>query len=134
MAMTPTIPSLSGLGTTILGFIVIFIIYLLVMGFVLYVAGRLIVGRRVTFGEAIGIAGAATFLVTIAIVFLLPIIGIYALLVGALIFLLLVKHYFRTGWLRAIAVGIVSVIILIIVIFILGLLALGALFVLPRFF
>jgi hypothetical protein len=119
---------------TIISLIILFIIYLLIMGFVLYIAGRIIVGRQVTFGEAVGIAGAATFLVTISVVFLLPIIGIYAFLVGGLIFLLLVKHYFRTGWLRAIGVAITAVIVLIILIFILGLLALGALFVLPKFF
>jgi hypothetical protein len=128
------IPDISGLSGTIIGFVVLFIVYLLIMGFVLYVAGRIIVGRRVTFGEALGIAGTATFLVTIAIVFLLPILHIYAFLVGALIFLLLVKHYFRTGWLHAIGVAITAIIVLIIVVILLGIIALGALFALPKFF
>src|SRR3989440_6149496 len=124
---------LGGIGGTLLGFIVVFIIYLLIIGFVLWLAGEIVVGRRVTFGEALGIAGVGTFLVGAAIAFLPAIIGsIGGLLVGLLIFLLLVKHYFKTGWLGAIGVSIMAVLVCIVVIFILGALALGAVFVLPR--
>lgn len=126
------LPGLGTLGATLVGFLVLFIIYLLIIGFILYLAGRVVVGRRVTFGEAIGVAGAATFLVSIAIVFLALFIGSYAYLVGVLIFLGLVKRYFRTGWLGAIGVAIMAIVVGIILIFILGLLALGALFVLPK--
>jgi hypothetical protein len=132
LAAVPDIGSLSG---TIIGFIVLFIIYLLIMGFVLYIAGRLVVGRRVTFGEALGVAGSATFLVAIVVYFLLQIgTGIVAFLVGALVFLFLVKHYFRTGWLRAIGVAITAVVVLIILAFVLGIAAFGSIFLLPRYF
>src|SRR3989441_6913434 len=61
---------------------------------------------------------------------LLP--GWIGLLVGLLVFLLLVKHYFKTGWLGAIGVSIMAIVVGIVLIFILGALALGALFVLPK--
>ncbi len=91
-------PSLgTGLISVLIGFLVVFIIYLLIIGFVLWLAGEIVVGRRVTFGEALGIAAVGTFLVGAAIAFLPGLVG---LLVGLLVFLLLVKHYFRTGWLK----------------------------------
>ena len=122
-------PSLgTGLVSVLVGFLVVFIIYLLVVGFVLWLAGEIVVGRRVTFGEALGIAAVGTFLVGGALAFLPNLIGV---LLGLLVFLLLVKHYFKTGWLGAIGVGIMAIVVGIVIIFILGALALGTLFVLP---
>src|SRR5439155_24761313 len=122
----PMIPSI-GLGSTLLGVIVLFIIYLLVIGFVLWLAGVIVVGRRVTFGEALGIAGVGTFLVGAFIAFL----GTIGILLGLLMFLLLVKHYLKSGWLGAIGTSIMPVVVGLVLIFILGAFALGALFVLP---
>src|SRR5690348_8111403 len=122
-------PSLgTGLVSTLVGFLIVFIIYLLVIGFVLWLAGEIVVGRRVTFGEALGVASVATFLVGAVIVFL-P--GLWGLGVGLLLFLLLVKHYFKTGWLGAIGVGIMSIVVGVVIRFVLGPLALGALGALP---
>jgi len=123
------IPSI-GLGATLVGFIVLFIIYLIVIGFVLWLAGEIVVGRRVTFGEALAIAGVGTFLVGASIAFL----GLIGLLLGLVIFLLLVKHYFKTGWLGAIGVGIMAIIVLVVLTFILGAVLVGTLFGFPKFF
>src|SRR5256886_17470573 len=112
----PMIPSI-GLGTTLVGFIVLFIIYLIVIGFVLWLAGEIVVGRRVTFGEALGIAGVGTFLVGATIAFLPSLIGI---LLGLLVFLLLVKHYFKTGWLGALGVGIMAIVVGVVIFFQIG--------------
>ncbi|HEX9428800.1 MAG TPA: hypothetical protein VF944_00325 [Candidatus Bathyarchaeia archaeon] len=125
----PMIPSI-GLGATLVGFIVLFIIYLIVIGFVLWLAGEIVVGRRVTFGEALAIAGVGTFLVGASIAFL----GLIGLLLGLVIFLLLVKHYFKTGWLGAIGVGIMAIIVLVVLTFILGAVLVGTLFGFPKFF
>ena len=125
----PMIPSI-GLGSTLLGVIVLFIIYLLVIGFVLWLAGEIVVGRRVTFGEALGIAGVGTFLVGASIALL----GLIGLLLGLVIFLLLVKHYFKTGWLGAIGVGIMAIIVLVVLTFILGAVLVGTLFGFPKLF
>jgi len=123
------IPSI-GLGSTLLGVIVLFIIYLLVIGFVLWLAGEIVVGRRVTFGEALGIAGVGTFLVGASIALL----GLIGLLLGLVIFLLLVKHYFKTGWLGAIGVGIMAIVVLVVLTFVLGAILVGTLFGFPKFF
>jgi len=125
----PMIPSI-GLGATLVGFIVLFIIYLLVIGFVLWLAGEIVVGRRITFGEALAIAGVGTFLVGASIAFL----GLIGLLLGLVIFLLLVKHYFKTGWFGAIGVGIMAIIVLVVLTFILGAVLVGTLFGFPKFF
>ena len=125
----PMIPSI-GLGATLLGFIVLFIIYLLVIGFVLWLAGEIVVGRRVTFGEALAIAGVGTFLVGASIAFL----GLIGLLLGLVVFLLLVKHYFKTGWLGAIGVGIMAIVVLVVLTFVLGAILVGTLFGFPKFF
>jgi len=125
----PMIPSI-GLGATLLGFIVLFIIYLIVIGFVLWLAGEIVVGRRVTFGEALAIAGVGTFLVGASIALL----GLIGLLLGLVIFLLLVKHYFKTGWLGAIGVGIMAIVVLVVLTFILGAVLVGTLFGFPKLF
>src|SRR5436309_16095866 len=91
----------TGLISVLIGFLSVFIIYLLVIGFVLWLAGEVVVGRRVTFGEALGIAGVGTFLVGATMSFLRILIGI---LLGLLVCLLFVKQYFTTGWLAALVV------------------------------
>src|SRR5207245_11571137 len=126
----PMIPSI-GIGTTLVSFIMLFIIYLLVMGFVLWLAGEIVVGRKVTFGEAIAVAGTGTFLVGAVIVFVQGILG---LLIGLLIFLLLVKHYFKTGWLGAVGVAIMAIVVLVGLTFLLGGLMVGALLGFPKIF
>lgn len=122
-------PSLgTGLESTLIGFLIVFIIYLLVVGFVLWLAGEIVVGRRVTFGEALGVASVGTFLVGASLAFLGITIGG---LLGLLIFLLLVKHYFKTGWLGAIGVGIMAIVIGVVIFTVLGL-SLAATFSLPK--
>lgn len=127
LAATPSLGT--GLLSVLVGFLIVFIIYLLIIGFVLWLAGEIVVGRRVTFGEALGIASVGTFLVGAIIVFIGGIIGI---LLGLGVFLLLVKHYFRTGWFGAIGVGVMTIVVGIVIVFVLGALALGAFFVLPQ--
>jgi hypothetical protein len=126
----PMIPSI-GIGATLVSFIILFIIYLLVMGFVLWLAGEIVVGRKVTFGEAIAVAGTGTFLVGAVIVLVPSLLG---LLIGLLIFLLLVKHYFKTGWLGAVGVAIMAIVVLVVLTFVLGALLVGALFGFPKIF
>ena len=123
-------PSLgASLTNVLIGFLIVFIIYLIVIGFVLWLAREIVVGRRVTFGEALGIAGVGTFLVGAALAFL-P--GLFGIGIGILVFLLLVKHYFKTSWFGAIGVSIMAIVVGIVIIFILTTLALGALFALPK--
>ncbi len=129
MAPPTSLPTI-GLGTTLVSFIILFIVYLLIVGFILWLAGERVVGRKVTFGEAIAVAGTGTFLVGAVIAFL----GLIGVLLGVLIFLLLVKHYFKTGWLAAIGVGIMAIVVVIVLTFILGAVLVGALFGFPKIF
>jgi len=121
-----SIPDL-GVGGLLVGFLIAFVIFLLIIGFVLWVAGEIVVGRRVTFGQAFAIAGAGTFLL-LGLLFLLP--GLLGLLLGFVLFLALTRHYFKTGWFGALGVTIMSVIVAVVLIFILGALAIG-IFTLP---
>jgi len=130
MPPNPFIPSI-GVGTTLVSFIILFVIYLLIIGFVLWLAGEIVVGRKVTFGEALAVAGTGTFLVGAVIVFVSGLVG---LLIGLLIFLLLVKHYFKTGWLGAIGVAVMAVVVIVVLTFILGAVLVGALFGFPKIF
>jgi hypothetical protein len=123
-------PSIA-IGSSLVGFIVFFIIYLIIVGFILWVAGEIVVGRKVTFGESLAVAGTGTFLVGAVIVILPSLLGV---LIGALIFLFLVKHYFRTGWFGAIGVAIMAVVVIVVLSFILGALLIGALFGFPKIF
>lgn len=125
--MLPDIPGLGGTGALIVAFLIAFIIYLIIIGFVLWVAGEIVVGGRVTFGQALAIAGAGTFL-TLTVLFFLP--GPWGLLAGFVLFLALIRHYFKTGWLAAVGVAIMAVIVAIVITFVLAILAIG-LFTLP---
>ena len=89
------------------------------------------VGRKVTFGEALAVAGTGTFLVGAVVAFVQ---GIFGLLIGLLIFLFLVKHYFKTGWFGAIGVAIMAIIVLVVLTFVLGAVLIGALFGFPKIF
>ncbi len=120
-----------GIGALLIGFLIAFVIYLLIIGIVLWIAGEIVVGRRVTFGEALAIAGVGTFLV-LAVLFLLP--GLLGLLIGFILFLALIKHYFKTGWLGAFGVTIMAVIVAVVLFFVLGALALFSLPTILRFF
>jgi len=123
------IPGLGAIdiGALLVGFLIAFVIYLIVIGFVLWVAGEIVVGRRVTFGQAFAIAGAGTFLV-LAVLFLLP--GLIGLLIGFVIFLGLIRHYFKTGWLAAFGVTVMAVIVGVVITFLLAILFDG-LFTIP---
>ncbi len=79
----------------------------------------------------LAVAGTGTFLVGTVIVFVQ---GIFGLLIGLLIFLLLVKHYFKTGWLGAIGVSIMAIVVLVVLPFILRAVLVGALFGFPKIF
>lgn len=116
-----TIPGL-GSASLLVGFLVLFIVYLLIMGFVLWVAGEIVVGRRITFSESLAIAGVGTFLIGV-VLFIIP--SLLGLVAAFVLFLALVRHYFKTGWFGAFGVTIMAVIVAVVVIFVLGALAIG---------
>jgi len=99
-----------------------FILLLIIMSLVFYVAGVIVVGkRRALFSDAFVISLLGTIVMIICLQFFGVLVGgILALI----IWLLLIRHYYETGWLGAIAVGImaliVAAVVLVIMAFVLG--------------
>lgn len=115
-------------GLDILFAFVLFFTELLVLTVVLYIAGLIVVGkRRALFSDAFVISLLGTIL---SIIFAVLLPGWLTLLVSILVWLLLIKRFYETGWLGALAVGILAIIvylaILIILALIFGLLGLFA--------
>jgi len=95
-----------------------FILNLIILTIVFYIAGRIVVGKkRALFSDAFVISLLGTIVMSICLNF-------FGLLVGAvlslIIWLLLVKHYYETGWLGAIAVGIMALIVSIVILVVLA--------------
>ena len=102
------------LGETELFFtVILFIIHLIVMTVVFYVAGVIVVGgRRALFSDAFVISLLGTVVGNICSLFFPPLIG---LILSLFIWLLLIRRYYETGWLEALAVAILAVIIYVVV-------------------
>jgi len=99
--------------------IVLFIMNLIIMTIIFYVAGVIVVGkRRALFSDAFVISLLGTVVGNICLLFFPTIIGLFLAL---LVWLLLIRHYYETGWLGALAVAILAVIIFVVVLLILGL-------------
>jgi hypothetical protein len=105
----------------LLSTIISFVIHLTVMTIVFYIAGVIVVGkRRALFSDAFVISLLGMIVGDICILFFRPqLIGLILLL---LVWLLLVRHYYETGWLGALGVAILAVIVYLVVLFILALL------------
>jgi hypothetical protein len=98
----------SGL-TEILFFIISFAIIFAVMSVVFYLAGKVVVGRsRASFKDAFAISVLGTLVLIVCVsVFILEV----AMVLSLIAWLLLVRHYYETGFLGSIAVGLTSVIV-----------------------
>jgi len=75
-------------------------------------------GRRALFSDAFLISLLGTIVGNICLLFFPPVIG---LILSLVVWLLLIRHYYETGWLGALAVAILAVIIFVVILFILGL-------------
>ena len=111
--------------------VIAIIVNLIILTVVFYIAGAIVVGkRRALLSDAFVIALLGTAVSGICNYFFSPFVGA---VLSLLVWLLLIRHYYETGWLGALAVGILAVIIAvvisIVVLFILALL-LGFTFVL----
>ncbi len=98
--------------------LVSFIVSLLVLTGVFYIAGAIVVGRqRALLSDAFVISLLGTVVNSICLVFFPPLVG---LILSLIIWLLLIRRYYETGWLGALAVGILAVIVSVVVLVILG--------------
>lgn len=107
-------------GLTLIFALVWFFVELFILAIVLYLAGLIVVGkRRALFSDAFMISLLGTVLSTLFTIFI-P-YGLIALFLGVLVWLLLIKRLFETGWLGAIAVGILAIIIFVAILVLLAL-------------
>jgi len=109
----------SGL-TELLFSIISFAIILMALSVVFYLAGNVVVGRRrALFKDAFAISVIGTLVLIVCLsIFSLEI----AMILSLIAWLLLFRHYYETGWLGAIAVGLTSVIVAVVILFILSIL------------
>jgi hypothetical protein len=113
--------------------LVLFLVNLLILAVVLYLAGLVVVGKkRALLTDAFIISLLGTVLSTVFFMFI-P-YRLIALLLGIITWLLLIKRLYGTGWIGAIGVGILAIIIFLAVTVLLAL-AFGILsIVIERFF
>jgi len=101
-----------------------FVVNLIALTIVLYVAGFIVVGKkRAQFSDAFVIALLGTVITTVFMVFLpdIPLLRFdgrritigagLGLILSFLSYLLLIRHYYETGWLGALAVAIMAVLV-----------------------
>ena len=98
-----------------------FVIGLTILTIVFYIAGRVVVGeKRALFSDALVISLLGTIVANMVSLFM-PRASLIGLILSLVIWLLLIRHYYETGWLGALAVTIMAVIIYVAVWFILSL-------------
>lgn len=97
-----------------------FFLPLLILTVVLYLAGHLVVGgRRARFSDAFLIAFLGTIVSVITTLFISSFL--LSLVIQIIGWLAITKHFYKTGWLGALAVAILSIVVFIVILFILSL-------------
>jgi len=120
--MTPVLDSVLPSGTTLLDLLIIIIglvILWIIISIPAYLAGKIVTAGRSTFGEAMlaTLFGPIVYAIVLAgvSIFLGTIIGsgayVLALVLALIAWIGVYKLMFRTGWLGAIAIGILAAII-----------------------
>jgi len=99
--------------------IVLFVMNLIIMTIIFYVAGVIVVGkRRALFSDAFVISLLGTIVLIICLQFFGFVLGG---ILSLIVWLLLIRYYYETGWLGAIAVGIMALIVAAVVLVIISL-------------
>ena len=101
------------------------IVGIVIVSPVLWLSGRALVGaQKAKFMDAVLIVVIGS---VVGAIFGAFFVGLIAFIIQLLIWLVLVRHFFECGWLKALAVSIVAVIIFIVIIAILALVGIGLL-------
>jgi hypothetical protein len=107
------------LDSAIVNLIIQIIVNIIVLAPVLWISGRLLVGKdKAKFLDALWIVVLGTL---IGGVFQYFFRGIIAAIIVLFIWLALVKHFFDTGWVRAFIIAVVAILIWIVIAVIIGL-------------
>ena len=110
----------------LMALVVNLIVNVIVLSPVLWIAGRLLAGKdKAKFTDALWIVILGTIIGAVFQAFLEGILGLLGSIIMLIIWLALVKHFFDTGWLKALAIAIVAIIIYIIIAAILMLIGLA---------
>ena len=118
-AFTPNLAAQIG-TETLTGQLFAFIIGLIVLTIIFYIAGRVVVGgKKALFSDAFVISLLGTIVMNVCLYFFHPLVGA---ILSLIVWLLLIRHYYETGWLGAIAVGLMAVIVSIVIAILLGIL------------
>ena len=110
----------------LIALVVNIIVNVIILSPVLWIAGRLLAGKdKAKFTDALWIVILGTIIGAVFQAFLEGILGLLGSIIMLIIWLALVKHFFDTGWLKALAIAIVAIIIYIIIAAILVLIGLA---------
>jgi hypothetical protein len=102
------------------------IVSTIIIGPILWIAGRLLVGKeKAKFTD--GLVTVALGTIVGGILSYIGLSGWVAAVVMLIIWLALIKHFFDCGWLKALAIAIVAIIIFVVIIFVLVALGFAAL-------
>jgi len=97
-----------------------FVVNLFVLALVLYLAGLVVVGgKRALFSDAFIVSLLGTVFSTLFFLFI-P-YRLISLVLGIVVWLLLIKRFYETGWLGAVVVGLLAIVIFLAVTVILAL-------------
>ena len=108
----------------IVGLIVDLVIAGIIGGIFVWLAAKALKAPRATYWHGI-LTVISAIILTDIIRYLLGSLGIIAEIIEIIVILLLIKHFFGVGWLKAIVIAILAWVILIVVIFVLGLLGIA---------
>jgi len=102
------------------------IVSTIIIGPILWVAGRLLVGKeKAKFTD--GLMTVALGTIIGGVLSFVGLSGWIAAIVMLIVWLALIKHFFDCGWLKALAIAIVAVVIFIVIILVLAALGFAAL-------
>ena len=97
------------------------ILEIIVVAIVLWLVGRWLVGKAASVVHAVWIAVLGVIIARI--IGLIPVIGEIGGLISLIVWVYLIKRFFKTSWMKALIVGIVAAIVLYIIHFLIPSLA-----------
>ncbi len=113
-----------GILVDIIGTLIHVIVAGLIGGIFVWLAGRALGAPRATYWHGILTVMSAIILTEI-VAYFLGRLGWLTTIIELVVVLLLIKHFFGVGWIKAIVIAVLAIVILIIVVFVLALLGLA---------
>jgi hypothetical protein len=107
-----------------LGLIIDLVVAGIIGGIFVWLAAKALSAPKATYWHGI-LTVISAIIITDIIRYLLSSVGIIAEIIEVVVILLLIKHFFGVGWLKAIVIAILAWVILVVVIFVLALLGLA---------